>query len=327
MDIKDVLKYGATGLAIAAFGGGLFYLLKTNEVETKKQIAETTEAVKNKVMIDITKQAQIPLRDGYTIDLTHINLQDGKNLIGQTEKSLNIFGVVDEQYAFKNEYKLTHEEFVKLTKKEYGKNSLDRLAKVIDELVLSEHAFTDVKALSLGFTEEKDFKNFAKVLGPAKRDSGFFRSNYEMTADFYLPIYSEVEIVEVNGEKVGVLKVEGVEVHEKSTPNYGLGLIMGSYFYQADYGYAMSYALGLTYAMTMAIEHHDTYFRVEQFSLKLSAEQQNFTEEQLREHMISNVLGKNEDIIKETLSYSENMRGTANAKYADLYDAGMELKQ
>lgn len=311
----------AAGLAVlaAAIVGGTAFAFINNDNKYQKALQETAEIVSAKVQEDIFNLSEIPLGDDYVIDVSHITLDQGKNLVGTSEKSLNVYGVINEEIVFKNQYNLSDTQLAEL-KKGNEREVIEALGRIFETLELTKHDFSDYKAMSLGLTEEKDFEKLTKVLGPAIPKSGFFKDDQNQTPDMFLPVYSKIGVVEKDGKQYAVLDVEGIEMHKKSTPNVGMGLMFGSSMYTNSGNLSLSYAYGISMAYATAIKKSDAYARVERFVVEIDAQTATMSNEELREYFVSGILDGTLNYQKETQKYSENLSNNKTKYYSDLFE-------
>jgi hypothetical protein len=261
------------------------------------------------------KSTQIPINDDSIINISHINLDDKKE-IGTPTNELNIYGIVDNQFAFKNSYELSSNQIIYLTENKDNLTVLTRFREIIEKLHLTKHDFSDLKAMSLGLTTEQQMKDFTKLMGPVVSTNEIFKHNYNKNPDAFFSIYSKLTIQEKNNKHYVVMDVEGFDVHEDSTPNFYIGFLSGQGMYNATKNPAMSYSFGISMAFLTAIEKCDTYLRTDRIVAEIGEEQTNMKTEELREWLIQGMLNGTISYSKNNLSCSENLHcDSANQTY------------
>ncbi len=322
---ENLVPVGAGIAAIAVFTGAIFMM--SNDQQKKKELNEelikVSELIENKVAIDIREQSTIELSGGFEIDLTAINLKDGTGHINNGEKALDIYSVSNENLAFKTTYNLTDEQLAMLTKEGSEKEIITTLGEVFSDLELSDLQSRDLESMSLGLKDEKDFKNLAKILGPAEKTKKFFKNNdYERTPDVFMPMFSTVDVSEVDGTKTATLTVEGLEFHGKNSPNVGFGIVMGNSLYNATGNASLSYAFGVSMAYSTSFKNNDIYARTEAITVNIGAEHEDMTEEELREYIVNGMLENTIEFESTTMSFSNNFSKNKNKTYGKILDEG-----
>lgn len=316
---EDLVKVGLAGLAVIAFIGGFIgmSIKVTKELDTVVQAV--TETMETKILNDLQEQNTLSLGEDYNIDISHINLETKNNTIGTANSALNVYGVINEEYAFKNTYDLNAEQFAALHKSGSDKQVISRLGEIFESLQLTKHDFTNIKAMSLGLENEEQLQQFAQKLGPAVETNSVFKADYNKTPDFFMPVYSRVNVSEKDGKTYAVLDVEGFEMHKKSSPNIGLGYLFGSMMYDATEDMTLSYVYGISMAYATAIKKADTYARVERFVVEVDAATANLSADELREYLVAGIMDNSIEYQKATTSYSDNLRLTTNKQYTGAF--------
>lgn len=320
----DVIGLGA--VAIAVFAGAIF-LSEENEHSKQKledQLAKTSELIESKLIIDIKEQTNIELSDGFEIDLTGINLNNGKGFIADSQKSLDLYSISNQELAFKTTYNLTDEQVRALT---IGREReiIASLGKIFSQLELTNIEVKDLEAMSLGLEDEKDFNKIAKAFGPADKAHSMFKSRHSQnTPDAFIPVFSKIDIKENNGNKTATLIVDGLEFHNKRRPNFGFGFIMGRAIFNITDNRSLSYVFGVATAYSASFNNNDIYSRTEEITVDLTEEHENMTEKELREYIVNGMLENTIEFETTTTRYSENLSKNRNRNkaYSNVIEQG-----
>lgn len=320
--LVEVAKTGGAVLAVLGVIG-VSALMVYDMMRGDRILKETAVAVGNqlteKVAVDLLG-TDIPLGDDYVVNISHIAI-DNNRAVGEPTNYLNVYGVANEEYAFKNSYALSQEQLSHLTQKGDVTKMLNHLSQVLEELQLTKHSFSDYQAMSLGLESEKDFASFTKIMGPAVKSNSFFRPDYSYTPDYFIPMFSKLNVSEKDGKHYVTMDVEGLDVYKRSSPNIAIGIALGSAMGNASNSLALGYAYGVSMAYLTAIEKCDTYARVERFVAEISPEQAQMSEKELREWFVSGIMSKELDYQKENISLSENLRHhVQNRNYVKVVD-------